>query len=44
MATAPRKRHGVIVMAIMKPGGAMHFNPSGKFVIEPDDVLIAMGE
>ena len=31
-------------MAIMKPDGEMQFNPPGKSVIEPDDVLIAMGE
>ena len=39
-----KEKHGVIVMAIMKPDGEMQFNPPGKSVIEPDDVLIAMGE
>ena len=39
-----KQKHDVIVMAIIKPGGEMRFNPSGKSVIEPDDVLIAMGE
>ena len=39
-----KQKHGAIVMAIVKPGGAMQFNPSGKSVIEPDDVLIVMGE
>ena len=39
-----KEKHGVIVMAIMKPGEAMQFNPSDKSVIEPDDVLIVMGE
>ena len=39
-----KEKHGVIVMAIMKPGEEMQFNPSGKSVIEPDDVLIVMGE
>ena len=39
-----KEKHGVIVMALMKPGGEMQFNPSGKSVIDPDDVLIVMGE
>ena len=39
-----KEKQGVIVMALMKPGGEMQFNPSGKSVIDPDDVLIVMGE
>jgi len=39
-----KQKHGVIIMAIMKSGGKMQFNPSGKLLIEPDDVLIVMGE
>ncbi len=39
-----KQKHGAIVMAIIKPGGEMQFNPSGKSVIEPGDVLIVMGE
>ncbi len=39
-----RQTHGVIVLAIMKPGGKMAFNPSGDTHIEAGDVLIAMGE
>ena len=31
-------------MAIMNPEGKMQCNPPSKSVIEPDDVLIAMGE
>jgi len=35
---------GVIVLAVVKAGGGMQFNPSGQTLIEPGDVLIAMGE
>ena len=37
-------KQSVIVMAIIRPGGEMQFNPSGKSMIEPGDVLIVMGE
>jgi voltage-gated potassium channel len=39
-----RQAHGVIVLAVMKPGGKMQFNPAGDTRIEAGDVLIAMGE
>jgi len=39
-----RQKFGVILLAIMRAGGDMEFNPSGKAPIEPGNVLIAMGE
>jgi voltage-gated potassium channel len=42
-ARLPQKL-GVIVLAILKSGGKMQFNPSGQTLMEPGDVLIAMGE
>ena len=36
--------YGVIVLAVRRKNGSMHFNPSGDMRIEPGDVLIAMGE
>jgi voltage-gated potassium channel len=39
-----RQKFGVILLAIMRTGGKMEFNPSGKAPIEPGNVLIAMGE
>ena len=39
-----RAAFGVIILAIKKPDGTMQFNPAGSAKIEPDDVLIAMGE
>jgi len=39
-----RQKFGVILLAIMRAGGAMEFNPSGTSPIEPGNVLIAMGE
>jgi len=39
-----RASFGVIILAIKKPDGGMQFNPSGSTKIEPDDVLIAIGE
>lgn len=38
------QRFGVIVLAVLKDGGRMQFNPSGQTVMQPGDVLIAMGE
>lgn len=42
-ARLPQKL-GVIVLAVVKAGGHMEFNPSGQTTMEPGDVLIAMGE
>jgi voltage-gated potassium channel len=39
-----RQKFGVIVLAIMRPSGAMEFNPAGQARIQAGDVLIAMGE
>ncbi|MDA1235727.1 MAG: NAD-binding protein [Acidobacteria bacterium] len=39
-----RQKFGVILLAIMRAGGDMEFNPSGTSLIEPGNVLIAMGE
>ena len=36
--------YGVIVLAVQRKNGSMHFNPSADMRIEPGDVLIAMGE
>jgi voltage-gated potassium channel len=36
--------YGVIVLAVRRKSGSMHFNPSGDMRIEPGDVLIAIGE
>jgi len=38
------QKFDVILLAIMRAGGAMEFNPSGKAPIEAGTVLIAMGE
>jgi voltage-gated potassium channel len=35
---------GVIIVAVKKPDGTMHFNPTSRTVIESGDVLIALGE
>jgi len=35
---------GIIIAAIKKPDGAMHFNPTSHSVMEPGDTLIALGE
>lgn len=35
---------GVIIVAMKKPDGTMHFNPTSRTVIEPGDILIALGE
>jgi voltage-gated potassium channel len=39
-----RQKFGVILLAIMRAGGKMEFNPSGKTQIEAGNVLIAMGD
>lgn len=39
-----RQKFGVILLAIMRPGGDMEFNPSGKTLIEAGNILIAMGD
>ncbi len=39
-----RPTFGVIILAIRKPDGKMEFNPADSTKMEPDDVLIAMGE
>lgn len=39
-----RQKFGVILLAIMRAGGTMEFNPSDKAPIEAGNVLIAMGE
>lgn len=39
-----RSNYGVIVLAVIKPAGNTNFNPAGNTPIEPDDVLIALGE
>ncbi len=38
------QQFGIIVLAIVKTGGKMLFNPSAHTVMEPGDVLIAIGE
>ncbi len=38
------QQFGIIVLAIVKAGGKMLFNPSAQTLMEPGDVLIAMGE
>jgi len=35
---------GVVVVSIMRPGGELLNNPSGDTVIEPESVLIALGQ
>ena len=39
-----KQKHGVIVLAVMKPQGEMKFNPAADTRIEAGDVLIAIGE
>ncbi len=38
------RKHGVIVLAVRRPSGAMQFNPQADITLEAGDVLIAMGE
>jgi voltage-gated potassium channel len=38
------QQFGIIVLAVLKTGGRMQFNPSAQTVMEPGDVLITMGE
>jgi len=38
------QRYGVIVLAVVKRQGKMQFNPSAHTLVEPGDVLIAIGE
>ncbi len=35
---------GVMVVGILRPGGELLYNPQGETVIEPDAVLIALGQ
>jgi len=37
-------QYGVIVLAVQPKNGVMQFNPSADLLIQPGDVLIAMGE
>jgi voltage-gated potassium channel len=39
-----RKDLGIIIVAIKKPSGRMHFNPAPDTALEVDDILIAMGD
>ena len=39
-----RQTYGLIVLALRKAAGSMHFNPDGATRVERGDVLIAMGE
>ncbi len=39
-----RQEFGVIVLAVMRSGGEMVFNPAGSTEVHTDDVLIALGE
>lgn len=43
-STGIGKDLGIIVAAIKKPDGTMHFNPTSRSVIESGDTLIALGE
>ena len=38
-----RRELGIILVAIMKPGGSSVFNPSGEVIIQQNDVLIGLG-
>lgn len=38
-----RREHGVIVVAVYKPGGESIFNPASECVPGPDDTLICLG-
>lgn len=38
------QKFGIVVLAVVKNHGRMQFNPSGQTVMEPGDVLIAIGE
>jgi len=38
------KELGIIIAAIKKPDGTMHFNPTSKTVLHAGDTLIALGE
>ncbi|TRZ89362.1 potassium channel protein [bacterium] len=39
-----RRAADVIVVAIKKPGQEIHFNPSPDVKLEPDDILLVLGE
>jgi len=39
-----RQRFNLIIIAIKKPDGSMHFNPSFEAIIAPGDTVIAVGE
>jgi len=39
-----RQKYDVIVVAIKRKGGKMHFNPGPKTIIRPGDILIVLGE
>jgi voltage-gated potassium channel len=39
-----RQDHGVIIVAIKKESGKMHFNPSSDTVLEKGDTLVAIGD
>ena len=43
-ATGIGKDLGIIIAAVKKPDGTMHFNPTSRTVIESGDTLIALGE
>jgi voltage-gated potassium channel len=35
---------GIVVVGILRPGGELLYNPQGDTVVEPDSVLIALGQ
>jgi len=38
------QQFGIIVLAVVKPGGRIQFNPSAQTIMQAGDVLIAIGE
>ncbi len=39
-----RQKYNLIIIAIKKPDGSMHFNPSFEARITPEDTMVAVGE
>jgi voltage-gated potassium channel len=39
-----RKRHGLLIVAVRHPGGALAFNPDAETVFQGGDTVIVMGQ
>jgi len=41
--TQPRAKHGLLIVAIRRPGGALEFNPGGECEFHPGATVVVMG-